>query len=385
MTAMTRQTISVDELKAMLVARLPELVARFAPPAPGSHTTRGVYFTLNPGRADRSVGSFCIHMTGPDAGRWVDYATGQRGDLIDLIGLSLGLSPRDAFAEARAFLGLATDTPEQARKRAEAAAAAAERARADTARREADRRQARKWAEGLFLSAQERIAGTPVEAYLRSRGIDLAALGRQPRALRFHPACTLIAEAVDPETGEISQSRRQCPAMVAAICDGQGRIIGAYRTYLERGPDFVWRKIPGPGAKKVLGEVKGGCIRLSSGIGPRGGKGAPLNQAPQGSRVYIAEGIETALSALILRPEARVVAAYSLSNMGAVELPDTVTDVVLIADGDTHAQAVASLDKAVAAHAAKGRAVSVWRSRISGHDLNDDLRQALAQGQEGAA
>lgn len=382
---MTGSTISTDRLKQMLVDRIDEVVARYAPPAPGSHTTRGVYFTLNPGRADRSVGSFCITLDGPNAGRWIDYATGQRGDLVDLIGLNLGLQPRDAFAEARAFLGLSTLSPEDKARQAQAEAEAKARRAAQEAARAAQRAKGRKWAEGLWLSAQERIAGTPVDGYLRGRGIDLAMLGRQPRALRFHPACLLIEERVDPETGEISEDRRKLPAMVASIVDGNGHIIGAHRTYLERGPGGIWRKVQGTAAKKVLGEVTGGCIRLSSGLGPRGGKGAPLNQAPQGSRVVIAEGIETALSAMILRPDVRVLAAVSLANMATVSLPPTVAEVVLISDGDTHPQAVAAFDRAVQAHAGKGRAVRVWRSPVCGEDLNDALRRAMQDGQEGAA
>jgi hypothetical protein len=385
---MSRDPISGDQIKAMLVDRIDAVVARYAPPAPGSHTTRGKYFTMNPGRADRSVGSFVIRMDGPSAGRWNDYATGQRGDLVDLIGLCLGLSVKDAFAEARAFLGLTNLSPEdrarQAEAAAQAAAQAAARRRQQEAQRAADRARHRKWAEGLWMSAQERIAGTPVEAYLRARGIDLAALGRQPRALRYHPACTLVQEMVDGETGEVREVRSQVPAMVAGIVNGRGEIIGAHRTYLRRS-DGIWRKEDGPAAKKVLGEVKGGCIRLSSGTGARGGKAPGLNSAPPGSEVVIAEGIETALSALILRPGIRVVAAVSLGNMAEVELPGTIARVVLVSDGDSHPQAAAAFDRAVAAHAAKGRTVRVWRSPVAGEDLNDALRRALREGQEGAA
>jgi hypothetical protein len=130
-------------------------------------------------------------------------------------------------------------------------------------------------------------------------------------------------------------------------------------------------------AKKVLGRALGGRIGLSSGDGPRGGKGAPLAQCPPGTRVYIAEGIETALSAVILKPEARVLACVSLANMGQIELPRNVAEVVLLSDNDTNPQALAQFQAAVDAHARAGRRVRVWRSDVPGEDLNDALQRAI--------
>jgi hypothetical protein len=354
-----RQTVSIDQIKDALLAQIDQVVHHYAPPAPGSYTKAGQYFTLNPGRYDRSVGSFVVQMDGAKAGKWQDFATGAHGDLIDLIGLGLNLTPAQAIAEARSFLGLETESPDQRRAREAAAKAAAERraAQAREARAKADRMA--KAAQGLWLSAQEGLRGTPVADYLAARGLDLAGLGRQPRALRFHPETLYFAEQVDPETGEVTTRRVKLPAMVAAITDGKGNHIATHRTYLARGADGVWRKAALPDAKKVLGDYRGGCIRLSSGHGPRGGKGAPLNDCPPGTRVYIAEGIETGLSALMMRPDIRVLAAISLSNMGAVELPANVAEVVLIADADTHPQAQAALQTAVQAHADAGRVVRV--------------------------
>lgn len=385
-----RHTVSIEAIKDALLDRLDDLIHRLAPPAPGSFTDHdGRFFTLNPGRGDRSVGSFWIHTRGPMAGRWVDMATGGKGDIIDLFSLSLNLGPADAIREARALLGLETETPEMRRIR-EAAALKAKARRAAAEAEQKDKAKRRmKAAQGLWLSGQERIAGTPVEAYLTARGIDLARLGRQPRSLRFHPECLYFhqQERFDPETGVVlvgadgkpllDTLRQKLPAMVTAIVDGKGDHIATHRTYLARGADGVWRKAAVPDAKKVLGDFRGGCVRLSSGIGPRGGKGAALNDCPPGSRVYIAEGIETALSALILRPELRVLAAVSLSNMGAVELPANVAEVVLISDADEHPQAQAALDAAVAAHVKAGRVVRLWRSPVPGDDLNDALQRAM--------
>lgn len=401
-----RQQVSIDEIKDRLLERLDAVIARYAPAATGSHTTHGRFFTLNPGRADRSVGSFCITLSGPKAGRWNDYATGDKGDVIDLIGMSLGLSATDAIKEARTFLGLDTESPELKRAR-DKAAAEAKRKRAQEQARQADQDEKRRGiARGVWFSAQEKIIGTPVDHYLRGRGIELGLLPHQPGAIRYHPECRYYYAdpVVDQETGEVATYPdgrirtvtrwRVLPAMVTAITRGKA-IIDCHRTYLALDDATGrWRKAALPDAKKVFTDYTGGAIRLCGTLGPRGGH-VRLNDAPEGSRVFIAEGIENALSAIALRqmagmPPAFVVAAGAIFNMGVVELPPSIAEVTLAADNDTGPQARAQIEAAIATHQAKGRTVRVWRSDIEGEDLNDALRRAQAAeaalaGQEGAA
>lgn len=391
--AQPRQTYSIDEIKELIIARMGEFAYHYAPPAKGSYEDKGKYFTLNPGRADRSVGSFVVHVSGRKAGKWEDFATGQHGDVFDLIGLSLGLSQMiDQLREARSFLGLRTDSPEEARQREVALAAArARRAEAEAqARRDQDKASRR--AEAMWLAAEPKIAGTPVDLYLQARGIDLLTIGHQPRALRYLAKCRYSFE--DKSTGELIEF--DGPAMLAAMTNLQGRIVAVHRTWLAIDPNtgrWTKVKIPHPSepgqflpAKKVYAWGDGCAIRLSSGLGPKGGKGAPLNRCPPGTKVYIAEGIETGLSARVLKPEARVLAAYSLSNMGKVGLPPEVTEVVLITDHDLALQAQAQLAEAIEAHRKAGRLVRIWQSDKPGEDLNDALQRALAEErQEGAA
>jgi hypothetical protein len=74
--------------------------------ATGSSATSGT-----PGR------SLFVRLTGPDsgkgaAGKWTDAATGQHGDLIDLISLNRGLERLcDVLDEARSFLSLPRTVP----------------------------------------------------------------------------------------------------------------------------------------------------------------------------------------------------------------------------------------------------------------------------------
>lgn len=145
----------------------------------------------------------------------------------------------------------------------------------------------------------------------------------------------------------------------------------------------------------MFSDYTGGSIRLGGELGPRGDE-LKLRQAPQGARVFVTEGIENALSLMILRqrrglPPAFVVAAGSIWNMANTELPDAVGAVVLVADSDVAPEAQAMLRRAEAFHRGKGRAVGIWKSPVPGEDLNDALRRVLAmssakygQAEEGA-
>lgn len=391
-----RQTYSLDQIKDMLLARIEDVVHHYAPPAKGSHTTFGKYYTLNPGRADRSVGSFVVTMTGAKAGKWVDYATKDHGDILDLIGLAIG-RPDDARAqltEARAFLGLETLSPE-ARRQREQAAARAKRLREEAAAREkVETEGRRRRALSLWLSARESLRGTPAAAYLRyARGIDLAQLGRQPRALRYLERARFVH--MDDDTGEIYEAA--FPAIASIVVNAAGKPVAVHRTYLAPDPKTGrWGKAPPPRdwpfearhwkAKKVLGSYAGGWITIANGTGPRGGRGPALSKAAPGQHVYISEGIEDALSTSILLPDARVIAAISLSNLGAVALPACVSRVTLVADLDENDDARNALERAVAQHQKTGREVRLWQNRFGGKDLNDALRAARGSDRkEGAA
>src|SRR5690606_28788558 len=111
--------------------------------------------------------SMFVRLVGPASGRgaagkWLDAATGEHGDLLDVIRESCGLVDfKDVAEEARAFLSLPHPEPEAEPNRQSAPGA--------TGSPIAARR--------LFAMSQP-IAGTLAEAYLRKRGIaDLSGTG----------------------------------------------------------------------------------------------------------------------------------------------------------------------------------------------------------------
>src|ERR1700704_2756950 len=155
--------------------------------------------------------SLFVRLKGPDsgkgaAGKWTDAATGQHGDLLDLIALNRGLENlRDVLDEARSFLSLPRSQPTP------------DRYRAPMGSRESARR--------LFAMSQP-ITGTLAETYLRKRGITES---RGLTALRFHPRCYYRPDADAPT--EI------WPALIAAVTDLAGSITGAHRTWLDPWPN----------------------------------------------------------------------------------------------------------------------------------------------------
>lgn len=361
----------------------PDLVIdRLCDPTGSYRDAQGRFFCLNPMRGDRSVGSFYINVaphTRP--GKWYDHATGERGDMLDLIMAVERCDRVRAIQVAKQLLGI-TEMTQATRQEIEARRIkrAQERERAE-AKRVKDQSKREGWARALW-HASHPIEATPVARYLQGRGIDLDQLPRTPNALRFHPEC--FRRRMDPETGEIIDDH--VPAMIASIIARDGTVIGAHRTYLQVNPDgSVTKATDMDAAKKVLGSKMGGAIRLWSGIGPRGGKGAPLAEAPHGSRVYVAEGIEDGLSVVLLRPEVRVLVTITLENMLHLALPSSVAEVVFCADNDEGVQAKALLEKAIRTHAHAGRRCFIVRNQWGGKDLNDALRQATSEGKGNAA
>lgn len=297
--------------------------------------------------------SLSVHLFGPRAGVWCDFASGDAGDALDLVAACLyGGDKRSAIIWARRWLGIGEDASPAARRPVDRAPRQPD---PETVAEEIARRDA---ALKIWLAGAAQLAGTPAAAYLLARGIDLAELGRQPGALRFHP--NLWA----------SEAQRHYPALVAAVINGEGAHVATHRTWLDRRGER-WVKAPLSNPKKSLGMVRGGAIPIW-----RGASGKPLRAAQLGETVAIAEGIETALSVALACPELRVLAAVSLSNMGSLALPAAIGTVLLCADNDhDNPAAVRALQRAVDHFAAEGRLVRVAHSPV-GSDFNDLLQAA---------
>jgi Toprim domain len=261
---------------------------------------------------------------GRPAGKWTDAATGEHGDLLDVIRESCGLADfHDVAEEARRFLSLPRSEPEpDCRPRPSPV---------PTGSLESARR--------LFAMSKP-IAGTAVETYLRGRGItDLHGIS----SLRFHPRCYYRPEADAPT--------ETWPAMIAGVTDLQGYITGAHRTWLEpSGGD----KAPVDTPRRAMGHLIGHAVRFG----------------PASDVMAAGEGIETMLSLRCAMPDMAMVAALSAAHLGAMLFPAPLRRLYVVRDNDPAGDGAAAglFDRAQSA------GIEAMVLSPQGGDFNEDLR-----------
>jgi Toprim domain len=220
--------------------------------------------------------SLYVRLRGPEAGpgaagKWTDAATGEHGDLLDLIGRSRDLRDLgETMDEALAFLALPRSTP------------LPRRLPVPSGSPEAARR--------LFRAGRP-ITSTPAEAYLRARCIT----GRLDwPSLRYHPS-VYYREAEDAP-------RRVFPALLAAVTNLDGNITGILRTWLD---PLRPAKAPLADPRRALGHLLGNGVRF--------GKPADILAA--------GEGVETMLALKSVLPSLPVIAGLSANHLAALDLP----------------------------------------------------------------
>jgi hypothetical protein len=262
-------------------------------------------------------------------GKWTDAATGDHGDLLDIIAQARGHERlRDTLDEARHFLSLPQPEigPDQDRYRRQP--------KAPTGSPQAANR---------LFAASKSITGTVVESYLRKRAIvDL----RNYDALRFHPRC-YYRPSKDDDPG----TRTAWPALIAAVTDLGGVITGAHRTWLDPASQQKAR-VATP--RRAMGNLLGYGVRFGV-----------------VDYVMIAgEGIETMLSIRMVMPAMPMIAALSSAHLAAIQFPPTLKRLYIARDDDPAGDvAVATLSERAAIAGIETLTLS---PRLG--DFNDDLR-----------
>lgn len=349
------------DIKAALQARILDVLA-----ALGIQGQRAgsYYMARNPTRNDARPGSFWVRIQGTGIGVWSDEATGDgasqgggngqhKGDIFGLISYIKGVPFRDAMTWARDFLGRERMTSEALRNARRFVANSRE---GEEARFQKQLAHNRRVAFSHWLKASDKLTASPVESYLRTRGIELSALARPPGPLRFGARRHIEANVT-------------LPAMLALITGPNDEPWAVHCTFLA--PDGTGKADVTP-VRKIWPSFAGGVIRLARGETGLSHKAA----AAQGLRdtLVLCEGVEDGLSIALACPEFRVWAVASLGNLGRVTLPECCADVIVAADNDWgKRQAAELLDKGVAALERQGRRVRIARSHI-GKDSNDALR-----------
>ena len=182
--------------------------------------------------------------------------------------------------------------------------------------------------------------GTPIEAYLRHRGITIPV----PPTLRYHPGV------------RYERSGLLLPCMVAAVQAPDRSVTAIHRTFVR---DDGKGKAGVEKPKMALGPFGAGAVRLG-----------PVEPA-----LGLAEGIETGLSAMQLF-DILVWCSLSASRLDRLGLPPEILELHLF--GDRGGPGVEAVERAVKAYQAQGRRVVVRLPPESYGDWNDALREEVA-------
>ncbi|MRX36910.1 toprim domain-containing protein [Aminobacter sp. MDW-2] len=262
------------------------------------------------------------------AGKWVDEANSEFGDLLDVIRETCGLVEfRDVAEEARRFLAMPQPQPQISGIDRQSAAV---RGSPEAARR--------------LFSMSLPIAGTLAERYLAGRGILLTS---RERALRYHPGCYYY-ELVTGETLTF-------PALIAAVTDLGGRITGLQRTWLDPSGNGK-AQLADP--RRSLGNLLGNAIWL--GLEP----GAPVPVMAAG------EGFETMASLRTVMPALPVAAATSANHLAGLTFPPGCRRLYIAADADAAGRH--GIHRLSQRAGEAGILAMVLRPQLG--DFNDDLR-----------
>lgn len=287
---MTRH-VSVAEISADLGGRAECFCRAYFPEG----HRQGSYWQVGDtsGAAGRSLVVRLHAQDGRKAGGWTDYATGEFGDLIDLLHAKLGSrSLRETLHEAQQFLGTAPLPVQQVSKTVSRDAGAANAKRIASARR--------------LFAAGKPVLGTTAATYLRRRSI-----ARFGPALRFHPRVYLRGDDID------SNHPWHSPALLAKITDNQGNITGCARTYLDPTTGGI---ADTRNPKRITGQLHGNAVRFWSGSDP--------------ADLIVGEGLENTLSVGTALPEFNLASCLTATHLGLFIPPSGIKRIWIARDND---------------------------------------------------
>lgn len=210
----------------------------------------------NPTRNDHNP-SLQIQLRGADIGKWHDWGTDDKGDALEFLSYILGISKKEAIADAKRIIGL-DDTASDHKP---PVIPVVEQVDEYTLMKEFEKAK-----KDFWIEAQEDVLHSPVYSYLKGRGIDLRQLPRIPKSIRFHPAMYH------------AETQKKLPAMVWLFWNKDGITTGMHITYLQQDTDGSWKKFKGGKAKIMKGQIKFAFIPIA-----RGASGMSLSEKTMGT------------------------------------------------------------------------------------------------------
>ena len=308
--------MNASTVSALLAQRAEAVCRQYLP----NGKKQGRYWCAGDARG-ASGRSLFVRLAPPGTpGKWTDAATGEHGDLLDLIRLATGsASLREALTEARRFLAQPAAAPRSS---------------------DPDNYDHTAAARNLWARCGP-IDATHAEAYLSARAIHRC---RFP-ALRFHASLPYRSA---------SGGWRRFPALIGAVTGDDGVLQGVHRTWLDPVRPAKAR-VSRP--RKALGRVHGLAVRFG--------------ESDAASTLLVGEGIETVLSLVTAAPDTLSAAALSAGSLGAFVPPKHVTRLIIAQDRDDEGEFASLRLQLRCTRLGIACAVLV----PAGNDFNDDLRQ----------
>ena len=247
-------------------------------------------------------GSFSLIIQGEKTGSWCDFESGEAGrNLIGLYMSTHGVGFKEALAQlAKEGNMVATNSiknlpiPVQNNQIN-------------------DETNDKKIAYSLEIYRKTiSIYGTPAEKYLQNRGLDCS-----PNEFRYTP------NAIHPDT------KKPTHALIIPIKNKQNNITGIVRIFLNKDGTKLNKTLMGEGnqpfqavTKANLGVMKNAAVKIQTN--------------PVSNTLWVAEGIETALSIAKVMPNETVLASLSVSQLKGIPADSTIKKIIICADNDGH-------------------------------------------------
>jgi hypothetical protein len=312
-------------------------------------------------------------MGGERRGLWYDFQTNSGGNLLTLIEQKINLDFKGALEYAGKLLGLLeqdlakiplktssknedenkTRTADQANPiKTQNGSKSPKVKEFSLSEHQLKMRHYARKLEHTSLPAKN----TLVERYLREhRKINITL----PSGIRFHPRVW------------DSNTKKAYPAMVVIAKDKNNVTQAVQVTYLD--PNTA-KKAQIEQPKRTFGSLRGAAVKINSPFVGNGMSGEQ-NKLPQ---IALAEGIETALSIGVARPDLQVYATLGVSNFANFQLgadESSVKRLLICADNDgKNSDSQKLVDRITKKNLEQGVEVIIAQPPKEGQDFNDVLR-----------
>ncbi|OJW53855.1 MAG: hypothetical protein BGO67_07110 [Alphaproteobacteria bacterium 41-28] len=297
-----------------------------------------------------SKGSLLVNIAGPKEGKWHDFESGERGNIFKLIEREKNLSFKEAVSYLADVLNVKTDSKVIPLK------AFSQRPKEQDVLEEIKDRASRLNAVSELQMKSKPIEGTIAETYLRK---ERRIRGSLAPDLRYIPKGITFMYKGERKT--ISHH-----SFAAFGKNEEGRLSSVQLTKL----DFQGKRALNSEGEK-LNKIQYGLSK---------GSFVLLQKGKNTDQVFIAEGLETALSIKEAHVKGKIIASLGIHNMANYQ--GSEKEIILCADNDEHKQNSRTfeiIEKTKDHFKGQEKSVSTIKPTHPGDDFNDVLKKQGAK------